>query len=164
MYNTQTEITQWTIAPLQITMNQTLNAPPEAIFQTLSDPEMMCNLFSWMDSVAIASPAASNTTTVGSLRTCILGNGLILEEEIIDWQPPYGYAFRGIDATHPFGMRGHVGVLSFTPTECGCLFTWQQYFDHSNVPVMRQHLTQNMEAAIDTLKQSFGSCSVSKIN
>ena len=79
-------------------------------------------------------------------------NGLVLEEEIIDWQPPHGYAFRGIEATHPFGMRGHVGVLTFKPTEAGCELIWQHYFNHSNVPAMREQLEQSMKSAIKALQ------------
>ncbi len=161
MYSDQIDITPWTAAPLQITLTTILKASPDVVFHALSDPEMMCQVFSWMDSVTVASPVASGEQTVGVLRTCIMDNGLVLEEEIVDWQPPQGYAYRGIDATHPFGMRGHVSVLSFTPVECGCQFVWQQYFDHSNIPAMREQLKQSMEAAVETLLRRFGSRSLS---
>ena len=128
----------------------------------------MCHLFLWMDSVTVAPPTAGRAQAVGMLRTCILSNGLVLEEEIVDWQPPHGYAYRGIDATHPFGLRVHLGVLSFapvsneTPTEQGCRFVWQQYFDHNNVPAMRKQLEQSMAAAISSLIRQFGGCSLVK--
>ena len=161
MYSDQIDIARWTTAPLQITLTATLDTTPDVIFHALSDPEMMCQVFSWMDRVTVAPSATSGSQAVGALRTCILGNGLVLEEEIVGWQPPQGYAYRGIDATHPFGMRGHISVLSFNSAECGCQLVWQQYFDHSNVPAMREQLEQSMEAAVDALLRRFGGRSLS---
>ena len=88
MYSAQIDITQWTAASLQIRLTATLSVGPDVVFHTLNDPEMMCQVFSWMDSVTVAPPAATGAQAVGALRTCILGNGLVLEEEIVDWQPP----------------------------------------------------------------------------
>jgi hypothetical protein len=156
MYHDQIDTTQWTTAPLQIALTANFKGSPNVVFHALSDPEMMCQVFSWVDRVTVVPPASSSVFAVGALRTCLMSNGLILEEEIVDWQPPLGYAYRGIDATHPFGMRGHVSVLSFTPAECGCQFIWRQYFEHSNVPAMREQMEQSMAAAIDVLLGRFG--------
>ena len=116
----------------------------------------MCEVFAWMERVAVAPHAAGEAVGEGAMRTCYLGNGLVLEEEIVDWQPPHGYVYRGIEATHPFGMRGHVGVLSFAPVARGCRLVWRQYFDHSNVPAMREQLAQSMTVAISSLISRFG--------
>ncbi len=158
MYYDQINVSQWTAAPLQIALTSMINAAPDILFHALNNPAMMCQVFSWMKDVTVTSPNVGEVTSVGSIRTCILENGLVLEEEIIDWQPPQGYAFRGIDATHPFGMRGHVVVLSFTPVVGGCQMTWQHYFEHSNVPAMRKQLEQSMTAAVNALQRQFGGC------
>ncbi|MEM7345184.1 MAG: SRPBCC family protein [Chloroflexota bacterium] len=157
MYSDQLDITQWTTAPLQITVTTRLNTSSDVAFQALSDPEMMCQLFSWMDNVTVAPSVVGGPLAVGVLRTCILENGLVLEEEIVAWHPPQGYAYRGIDATHPFGMRGHVSAISFVSHEDGCQIVWQHYFDHPNVSAMREQLKQSMNVAIDTLIRRFGS-------
>ncbi len=156
MYNSQLNVTQWTSAPLQITLAATIETEPSVLFQAFSNPETMCQIFTWMDRVTIAPPTTDQAQGVGAIRTCYLGNGLILEEEIVNWQPPYGYVFRGAEATHPFGMRGHVGVLSFNRQERGCHFLWLQYFEHNNVPAMREQLEQSMKAALNTLIHRFG--------
>ena len=82
-----------------------------------------------------------------------MSNGLVLEEEIVDWQPPHGYASRGVDTTHPFGMRGHVAVLAVIPAKHGSQLVWQQYFEHSNVPAMAEQMEQSMAAAIRTVQK-----------
>ena len=153
MYSDQIEISQWTSAPLQITLTAVIDAAPDVVFQAFSDPEMMCQVFSWVDGVTIMPPAANGAQAVGALRRCMLINGLVLEEEIVDWRPPYGYTYRGIDATHPFGMRGHVGVLSSAPAKHGSRLVWQQYFEHSNAPAMREQMEQSMAAAIKTVQE-----------
>ena len=103
--------------------------------------------------MTVVPPAANGAQAVGALRTCMLSNGLVLEEEIVDWQPPHGYTYRGIDATHPFGMRGHVGVLSSASARHGSRLVWQQYFDHSNVPAMREQMEQSMATAIEAMQK-----------
>jgi uncharacterized protein YndB with AHSA1/START domain len=153
MYSNQIDISRWTVAPLQITLTAMINAAPDVVFQAFSDPEIMCQVFSWVDRVTVVPPAANGTQAVGALRTCMLSNGLVLEEEIVDWQPPHGYTYRGIDATHPFGMRGHVGALSFVSAKHGCQFRWQHYFDHSNVPAMREQMKQSMAAAVKAVQK-----------
>ena len=156
MYTAQFNITDWTSAPLQIGMTARFDVSPEIVFHALSDPEMMCRTFPWMERVSIDSSLAVDKGGVGTIRTCTLGNGLVLEEEIVDWQPPQGYAFRGFDETHPFGMRGHVGVLAFASVKHGTQLTWQQYFDHSNVVAMREQLAESMQSALTALVQRYG--------
>ncbi len=155
MYSEGLDITQWTIAPLQISLTATLDTSTDVAFHALSDPVMMCRVFPWMDSVVVDS-SSTGPYGVGAVRTCALDNGLVIEEEIIGWQPPHGYAYRGFDETHPFGMLGHVGVLSFESAANGCELTWQQYFSHANIPAMREQLQQSMQAAMDRLVQRFG--------
>ncbi len=156
MCSAQMDITQWTAAPLQITMTATLPTTADTLFHALSDPVVMCQVFSWMDKVTITSPKTGEVQAVGAIRRCVLENGLVLEEEIIEWRPPQCYAFRGIDATHPFGMRSHVGALSFTSIEGGCQMTWQHYFEHSNSSAMREQLERSMVAVVDALRRQFG--------
>ena len=134
MYCDLIDIRQWTAAPLRISSTVMINATPNVVFHILSDPAMMCQVFSWMERVTVTFSSTNRAQVTGALRTCVLGNGLVLEEEIVDWQPPQGYAFRGIDATHPFGMRGHVGVLSFASNGEGCCLVWQHQQGHVSCP------------------------------
>ena len=59
---------------------------------------------------------------------------------------PRGYAYHGIGATHPKGMRGCVRVFDFAPDECGCQVVWRQYFDHNNVRAMRNRFAGKLKS------------------
>lgn len=153
----QFDIAQWTAAPLQLTSEERFSTSAEAIFQALTDPGIMCRIFPWMDTIDVSKNAADGQTKMGlgSVRRCQFGNGMVLEEIIIGWCPPTGFAFKGVDHNHPFGMRGHVATLHFDEDKDGCQLTWKHYFDHSNPAAMRDQLIESVNAVFNNLKTCF---------
>ncbi len=141
------DVAQHTSAPLRIVMEERLPISAETLFHALTDPHLMCRTFPWMSTVTV------DGSGVGAIRRCHFGNGLVLEEQFVAWWPARGYAFRGIEHNHPFGMRGHLGTIWCEPEPGGCQLTWKQYFDHSNPVAMLAKLEESMNAAIWNLRQ-----------
>ncbi|MEM7126536.1 MAG: SRPBCC family protein [Chloroflexota bacterium] len=148
-------IRQWTSAPLRLETATKLQAPSTDIFFCLTDPKQMCGIFSWMHDITVDNRAATEANGLGAKRSCYFGNGMVLEEIIVGWQPPHRYAYRGVDETHPFGMIGHLGIIECRPEEGGTLLLWQHYFEHSNPKAMLEHLTTSVQTAINSLIERF---------
>lgn len=145
------DISRWTNAPLRLQATAWLKAAPEAVFHDLSDPLRMCHVFPWMDTVQVRSKTAEPSYGPGARRYCHFGNGMVLEEVIVSWEPPFRYAYKGVDETHPFGMLDHLGVIRCDAQDGGTLLTWQHYFDHHNVEAMSEQLGGSMKEAITGL-------------
>ena len=83
---------------------------------------------------------------LGAKRTCLMGNGMVLEEIIVGWQEPQMYAYAGLDNNHPFGMRQHLSVSSCAALSAESThLTWQHYFHHANAAAMCLQLDQGAQ-------------------
>ena len=98
---TNIDVSQWTMAPLQLATTHLLDVEMGIIFQALSDPNHLCQLFPWMQQIEVDNTAAQTPNGLGAKRRCHFGNGLVLEETIVGWWPPNGYAYRSTDEAHP---------------------------------------------------------------
>ena len=147
---------RWSTAPLRIETVEQFQTEPLPLFISLTDPGEMCRTFGWMHKVTVDNAAATVPNGLGAIRRCHFGNGLVLEEEIVAWAAPSGFAYRGIDETHPFGMLGHLGIVQFVRKENGTELIWRQYFDHPNLEAMLTQLSANIEMVVDHLHMRFG--------
>ena len=146
---------QWTIAPLRLENVVLLNAEPNTIFTCLTDPVQMCSVFSWMHDIHVDNSNAAAPNGLGAKRICHFGNGLVLEELIVGWEPPRRYAYYGIEESHPFGMLGHVGIIECFPDKNGMTLLWKHYFNHLNPAAMLVQLSASAQLAIDSLVERF---------
>ena len=145
-----------TSAPLRLEKTARLNAPPDVVFEALSNHEKWPELFPWISTVRIDNSHAIIENGLGARRICNFGNNMTLEEIIVGWNPPESYAYAVLDATHPFGMIGHVGVVSCgSGAENTTELVWQHYFNHPNLAVMLQQLDGTMSLVIRNLIDRF---------
>ena len=146
------DLQRWTQAPLQLEKVVELHWPVESTFDLLSNHTRWPRIFPWLIQVSVDNSRAFIKDGLGARRICYLGNGMLLEEVIVGWQPPDMYAYAGLDESHPFGMRGHVGVIRCESlVEVGTLLRWQHYFNHANPAAMREQLNSSLEAAMRNL-------------
>lgn len=151
------QLREWTQAPMQIEKTAILNWPVDCVFNLLTDHTRWPRIFPWLESVTVDNSRAIVKNGLGARRICDMGNGMLLEEVIVGWQPTQMYAYAGLDETHPFGMRGHVSVLRFDAEENGrSRLSWQHYFDHANPAAMREHLDSSLNAAMESLIKNCG--------
>ena len=151
------DLQQWTQAPMQLEKIAELNWPVTSVFELLSNHKRWPRIFPWLKQVTVDNSNALIKNGLGAVRVCDMGNGMLLEEVIVGWQPPHMYAYAGLDETHPFGMRHHVSVLRFDDVVDGrAKLSWQHYFDHANPAAMREHLDNSLDAAMQSLIQYCG--------
>ncbi|MDX1523713.1 MAG: SRPBCC family protein [Anaerolineae bacterium] len=150
-------ITTLTLAPLRLVKSVWLRASQDKVFSVVADHQQLTELLPWVDSVTIDSSAAEVEGGIGTKRTCNFGNGLVLEEEIVGWNPPRMYAYQGVEATHPFGMKGHVAVvICEAQADHTMTLTWQHYFDHANPAAMQERMDDGMTCVMQRLIKRFG--------
>ncbi|MEM7111249.1 MAG: SRPBCC family protein [Chloroflexota bacterium] len=126
-------------------------------FEALSNPARWPQLFPWIHKVTVDNTKAVVPNGRGAKRTCYFGNGLMLEEVIVGWEPPHRYAYAGVDETHPFGMVGHVALVVCKPAASGLTHVrWQHFFDHPNPTMMAKPLEANLETAVCNLIDHYG--------
>lgn len=151
------DISQITKAPLRLAKSIWLKASQEKIFAIVSNHTELPSLFPWVQSVTVESSQAEVEGGVGARRCCNFGNGLVLEETIVGWNPPQMYAYSCQDETNPFGLRGHLGLVTCqTDAEGGTILTWRQYFDHPNPQAMVEKMDGSLSGAIQKLIDRFG--------
>ena len=118
------------------------NLPAERVYEYLSEHEHLGPLFG----AKIRRVRDGDTTRngVGSVRALRVGPGPWFEETVTEAVPHSRIAYR-ISKGSP--LRGHKGVLDFTPTEAGCRLHYVVEFG-SVVPglakVVQLGLTRNL--------------------
>ena len=151
------DISQSTEAPLRLAKSVWLRASQEKIFAIVSSPIEMPRLFPWVQNVTVDSSQAEVEGGVGTRRCCNFGEGMVLEETIVGWNPPRMVAYRCQDETNPFGLRSHLGLVTCrVKAEEGTILTWRQYFDHPNPPEMVEKLDNSLSIAFQRLVDRFG--------
>lgn len=148
---------EWTQAPLRLEIQLVLPAPSHLVFASLTDPEEMCAIFAWMHKVVVDHQTIDTLQVygLGTKRRCFFGNGMVLEEVIVGWEPPLRYAYLGVDATHPFGMVGHLGIIICNPHGTETELLIQHYFDHPNPPAMCQQLEISLQQGLERMQERF---------
>ena len=150
-------LSQWTNAPMQLEKVAQLNWPSDCLFDLMANHNKWPRIFPWLTDVTIDNSQAIIEDGLGAVRTCDMGNGMVLEEVIVGWQPPNMYAYAGLDQTHPFGMQRHVGVIICEPIDSETTrLRWQHYFNHANSAAMRDQLDSSLSAAMQSLINNCG--------
>ncbi len=138
-------VKQYTKAPLQLELIADFVASPEAVFDVISDHNAIANWVPLMKGVFMEHNRIGNSECdVGSIRHCSLYGMGGIDETILWWNPPHGYAFK-VKAKSKMMLptKDHISVMLITPrSDGGSRFTWQHYFNWRGV-VMR-HMTAIM--------------------
>lgn len=127
------DISNFSPAPLRMEARAGFNASPEKLFSTISNPNSVASWVPLMQSLHMKNGATGNSTEcgVGSVRHCVLRGMGELNETIVWWNPPHGYAFRvSTKIKMMLPTEDHISVLIVKPDGNGSsILTWQHYFN-----------------------------------
>lgn len=148
-----------TQAPLQLELRSRFSVPPSALFTTVSDHHAV-NWVPLMRAVAMEH-SSSGQCGVGSIRHCSLHGMGGIDETILWWDPPHGYAFRVVAKSKlMMPTRDHVSVMLIEPTaDGGCELTWRHYFNWRGI--FMRHMTaimfpMMMRTALANIRKELG--------
>ena len=149
------DISAWTPAPVRLVRAARLQVEQHELFQLLTDHEGLPGLFPWMERVTVDNSQAVIPNGLGARRTCYF-NGMVLAEEMVAWEPNYLCGYAGEDATHPFGMQGHLGLMvceAAASTET--VFWWSHAYNHANLAAMQAQLESSVSLSLNILIERF---------
>ncbi len=118
-------VKQFTNAPAQIKVDRLVKAPIEVVWQVVADHQGMTQWMPMIKHVNLVKPDEKGAWGEGCERHCQFG-GDLLQEKIVHWDPPYGYAYSIADMHI---VKNHVGHIELIEKMDGTLVTWTQYFE-----------------------------------
>lgn len=136
---TEFQIEKYTKAPLRLELKSSFSITPDLLFKIISDHNAVVNWVPLMKAVSMEHHQSSgDECSVGSVRHCTLRGIGRIDETILWWNPPYGYAFR-VAAKSKMMMptEDHVSVMLIEASADGeSILTWRHYFNWQGL-VMR---------------------------
>lgn len=79
--------------------NTMIQAPLQTVWNTLAD---IGNIAQWNEGVQHSHLVGDQAEGVGASRTCDLGGGNYLDEDVVIWEPPYKLTMRITQTNLPF--------------------------------------------------------------
>lgn len=162
--NTSTEfrIEKYSRAPLRLELKSSFSVTPDLLFKTISDHHAVANWVPLMKAVSMEHHKNSNDGEcgVGSVRHCSLRGMGGLDETIVWWNPPHGYAFRVVAKSKMMmPTEDHISVMMIeTGTDGGSTLTWRHYFNWRGL-LMRHMaafvLPMMMKTALNNIRTVF---------
>lgn len=146
-------------APLRIDASFRLEAPPEQVFAMLGDLEGITRFFPLIHHARVQH--ASGCVGTGSERVCSIRGMGDVNERVVWWHAPIGYAYRARGRLLP--LHQHLGVIRIGPgAQGGSELSWQQYF-HTRLgplgwmfPFMMRHMMGRAVTNIESLLAARG--------
>lgn len=132
-------VSEFTKAPQQIKKTHFIAAPIESVWQIVADHQGMTQWVPMIKQVDLVKEDRDGHWGEGSERHCQFGPDL-LQEKIVHWDPPYGYAYM-IGDMHL--VKDHLGHLQLSPTPEGTTITWTQYFQ-PNGNFLKRFMAKNV--------------------
>ncbi len=80
---------------------------------------------------------------------------MILQEQIMLWQPPAMYAYSAV-APNPFGVWHHYAIVTCKAHKSGTQLRWQHHFEHDDLAAMLSMLNQMFDQIFARLFAQFG--------
>lgn len=126
-------IKQHTPASLRLELKASFRVSPQELFRTVSDHHAVASWVPLMKAVSMEHRQGGHDGEcgVGSVRHCTLRGMGGLDETIVWWNPPYGYAFRvAAKSRMMMPTAEHVSVMLIAPgADGGSALTWRHYFN-----------------------------------
>ena len=126
-------------APLQADYQAFLLAPVAAAFAMVGNHESYREFVPNLKNITLCQSKR------GLIRVCDFGHGMIVEEQILLWQPPTRFAYAML-TPNPFGIRHHYATVTCQPYKAGTQLRWQHYFEHDDLTAMLSMLNKMFEA------------------
>ena len=102
------------------TLNATIDAPPELVFEVLTDHRAYAQLTP-LRSSTLEREGEPAPNGIGAIRVLTLA-GPPLREEVTEYQPPSRFAYKLLTG---IPVRDHRGMVDLTPSGHGTHLTWE---------------------------------------
>ncbi|WP_299244796.1 SRPBCC family protein [uncultured Aquimarina sp.] len=133
------DVKQFTVAPKQLRIERFIHAPIDKVWEVVSDHKGMTSWMPMIKEVDLTKANSQGEWGEGCERNCQFGPDL-LEEKIVHWDPPYGYAYMIADMHI---VKNHLGYFQLTEKIEGTEVIWTQYYD-PNGNIIKKWMAKNI--------------------
>lgn len=148
-----------TPAPLRMEGVFHFAAAPETVFQRVYDPSFLASWFPMitgghLDYDGSEAPGAPG---VGAKRYCRTSGMGTLDETILYWNPPHGYAYTVKNVFMP--IKEHLATMEVVSDGAdGAWFRWRQYFNGArpDVVLFKPMMASMMTKGLNALAKELG--------
>ncbi|WP_108802828.1 SRPBCC family protein [Aquimarina sp. Aq107] len=133
------DVNQFTNAPKQLDIGRFIKAPINKVWDVVSDHKGMTSWMPMIKEVDLTIANQSGEWKEGCERRCQFGPDL-LEEKIVHWDPPYGYAYMIADMHI---VKNHLGYFKLIEKMEGTEIIWTQYYD-PNGNIIKKWMAKNV--------------------
>jgi hypothetical protein len=145
--------TTLTSAPLRHRLNVELNAPVPDVWALVGVHE---RLPEYSAGIARVDVEAGRGARVCHFRPPDGGTDGIVLRELIRWEAPnVGYS-TSAETPNDFGLLNDLSIVTVTAAPGGTRFTWEQYYDHPDLPTMRASVGEGIADIGQRLVARFG--------
>lgn len=114
-------------APLRIQVIAKFAASPQKVFAVVGDLEAITRFMPMIKHASVHHSLATGCVGKGSERVCSMPGMGEVNEKVVWWDSPSGYAYRASGSMVP--MRDHLGVFVLTSdTDGGTRVEWRHHF------------------------------------
>jgi hypothetical protein len=145
--------TAFTSAPLRHRLCVELNAPVPEVWALVGDHARLPEYSEGIERVVLTKDRGA--------RVCHFRprdgapDGIVLREHIRWEAPNVGYS-TSADPANQFGLTNDLSLITVVATPQGTMFTWEQYYQHPDLPAMRADFDQGLVDIGQRLVARFG--------
>lgn len=145
--------TTFTSAPLRYRLRVELAAPVPEVWALVGDHERLPEYSEGIERVVVVDGRATRVCHFRPRDGAAAG---IVLREIIRWESPQvGYS-TSADPGNEFGLTNDLSLVTVATTPRETMFTWEQYYDHPDLPAMRADFDQGLTDVGQRLVARFG--------
>ncbi|WP_299433526.1 SRPBCC family protein [uncultured Aquimarina sp.] len=133
------DVKQFTNAPKQLQVEGFVTAPIDKVWEVVSDHKGMTTWIPMIKEVDLTTANTEGEWGEGCERNCQFGPDL-LQEKIVHWDPPYGYAYMIADMHI---VKNHLGYFKLIEKMEGTEVVWTQYYD-PNGNMIKKWMAKNI--------------------
>lgn len=149
----------FTSAPLRHRLRVELDAPVTDVWSLAGDHPRLPEYSAGIERVDVTT---DRDARICRFRPLVEGTDGIVLRELIRWEEPLvGYA-TSADSPNDFGLRNDLSFVTVVESPIGTILTWEQYYDHDDLPSMRAGFDQGIADIGERLVARFGGRIVEK--
>jgi hypothetical protein len=128
----------FTSAPLRNRLRVQLNQPPDVVWSLVGDPSRMPEYSAGLERVdSRTDPGGACTEYTCHFRPRTAGEEGIVDRNVVRWYERHiGYA-SSAQAGNVFGVTNDLNLVSVEPSKEGTIVTWDEYYEATDLAMMR---------------------------
>jgi hypothetical protein len=145
--------TQFTSAPLRHRLRVELDASVPLVWSLVGDHTRLSEYSAGIERVELTPTRDARICHFRSMPGAT--DGIVLREHIRWEAPQVGYS-TSAETPNDFGLTNDLSIVTIAGSLTGTIYTWEQYYDHDDLPMMRASFDEGLADIGQQLVARFG--------